>query len=134
MKIATILLLFLCFGCASTPGVAPAKLSLEHQVVTPPEFQWGRKQPAFAGNSPAARYVDGYERGWWSMLSRYAKDIEYEFEWGHVTSSGHGSGIQGYMDGALAASARAKELIENYGKKKTHGLLIDTFGLELKEY
>ena len=134
MKIAICLFLMLCCGCASTSVTARPPLSLEHPIVTPPEFQWGRKQPAFAGNSPAARYVSGYERGWWSMLSRYAKDIDYEFEWGHVTSSGHGSGIGGYMDGALAGSARATTLIEHYGPTKTHRLISETFGLELNEY
>jgi len=135
MKYVLLVSLIVLAGC--TTGMPArkqeARLTLEHSVVTPEKYQIGRTTPSFAGTSPAARYVEAHERGWWACLKNYAKDIEYQLGPGDHTSSGWPAEVDGFQAGVFAARDHMELLIERYGSKKTHRLLVDTFGKELEK-
>ena len=106
-------------GCASKPPT----LSLAHQVDVPPSWRSGRDTPGSWGESDIERYVDAFERGWWSCIELYARNIDFdskEISFG----SGWPSECEGWQAGVWDAAARIRQLVGTFGRERISEYLI----------
>ncbi|MEO8427280.1 MAG: hypothetical protein ABI651_09240 [Verrucomicrobiota bacterium] len=110
-------------GCAFRPP-HERQLSLGHQVSVPPMWTSGRATPGPPGDNDLQRYVDAYERGWWTVVQEYVKSIDYYRPPLDLrTSSGWPAATYGWERGVGDASIRIKRLIDAFGKQKVSAYL-----------
>lgn len=105
----------------SLEGCSHIALTLEHTVLIPSAYSSADRTEA--GESPAQRYRDAYERGWRNCIAERKKTLDEPCR--NIAASGWSSEVFGYADGSIAADERVNQLIKSYGKDKTHSYLIN---------
>lgn len=108
--------MILMVGCSSKP-----KLTLHQIIDVPEEYRYGRGN--VFGTSDYERYLDAYERSFWSCVKNRAENIDYKYTLGDIAGCGWAPAVGGYQDGYLSAEKLINELIEHYGKEATLELL-----------
>lgn len=120
-KVRLVMLVIGVTGCTSFPD---GSNWMYHEVVVPREYRAGRYQ-VFQPLSDVDRYVDMYERGWWSCAEDCALDIDHKYTNEPWEANGWPSAIHGYADGYLDADARIKKLIRVHGKVNVQNFLLE---------
>ncbi|HTH45937.1 MAG TPA: hypothetical protein VMB21_00360 [Candidatus Limnocylindria bacterium] len=112
-RYSSIFLIVAVCGCASTrPG-----LTLAHHIEIPKLWSAGGGSASSADPDPAGRYADAYERGWWTMVRRFAQDINYD-DPSPLVMGGWIEEAEGGQTGYVEARDRIEELIRVYGKPR----------------
>jgi hypothetical protein len=105
------------FSRPRVPVQPSVQLTLAHVINVPKEWRVGADDPGFPDVSPIARYVAGYDIGWWLAVERYRKNIDFDdpspvIVGGWVDEQAGGGA--GYSD----ARDRIEQLIHTFGKQK----------------
>lgn len=94
-------------------------LSLEHAINVPDlHIGGGLLYPDLEKNR--FRYIESFERAFWTCVKEYTEDIDYKFENSHAISNGWNSTITGYRDGYVLAHEKIQKLIKYHGKESVH--------------
>jgi hypothetical protein len=126
MKSARLLTIALFVAAAPTWAKGP---SLDHKIDVPSQFRSGKSdaEGSFGWDvSDIARYIEGYERMWWSCVEIRAKDIDGECHW---FCSGNLPATSGCSDGAQAVNKRINSNIRKFGKKSVQRQLRESIGM-----
>ena len=124
LRYVVILLIFVAFGCTSTPQ----KLTLAHSVEVPKKYRSGNFSEDHPGyftgynDCTIARYVDAYECGWLIAVHRYAKNINFD-DSSPLQMNGWEEEVIGAETGYQKARDRIESLIHTYGKQKVSEFL-----------
>ena len=98
-------------------------LNMYHEVSVPKEFRSGRTWVGDISNHE--RYVEAYERAWWSCIEKYACDINYMSTESDRIGVGWPAAVAGARNGFEDCETRIRENIRHYGEKRTHEHLIE---------
>ncbi len=120
-KIIQICAVFLIAGCTSKP-----ELNLCHKIHVPKEYRYGKGSPY--GFSSYERYLNSYERTFWSCVENRAKDIDYKYTLGDIAGCGWPCAVDGYYDGYIHAEKMINQFVKIYGKEKTQEYLKGVIG------
>lgn len=114
-RIILFLFLFLNAFCQIASS---EELTMKHSIEIPKEYSSGREQEAFEGTSDIERYINAYERTWWAVMNRFAKDIKWHPRHDEFICSGTPAASQGCMDGYEAAVKKVKEFLKGHTPKE----------------
>lgn len=85
---------------------------VEHPIVVPQEYAWGRSQEPFVGTSPIERYVAAYEKTWWRVMRAFVHGPESWEKHGEFICSG----TPAESDACINAYEDARKRIEAWVK------------------
>jgi hypothetical protein len=112
--------LLLISGC-SREACSP---SLNHSVEVPRAYKEGRGARDLV--SDHERYVVCYEKGWWSCIGQFGRNIDYVPKRQDYEVSGWPSEVDGHRDGYLAAIRKVEDNIGRFGRTETQKFLEDS--------
>ena len=123
-RILILSMVLMSSGCVSRQP-HERHLSLAHEVRVPSTWASGRATPSPPGYSDIEHYVEAYERGWWSVVHEYAKNIDYEPPPGFWAISGWAAESEGWFRGTGDAFMRIDQMIGAFGKRKVSEYLAE---------
>jgi hypothetical protein len=92
-------------------------LTLAHTIDVPAHWRGGSEQPWQPDVGPIHRYIDAYDRGWWTGVERYMKNMDFD-DPSPLVMSGWPEEAAGGADGYYHARERVEQLIRVFGKRR----------------
>jgi hypothetical protein len=70
--------------------------------------------------SSSEMYLEGYRRGFWQYIEKFAQDINYSYTLSDKAASGWGCFVGGWANGYDAAHREIQDNVKEFGLKRTH--------------